>query len=390
MNFSFNELWVGGFNLSLALIGGGILGLALTVLMARKVIGEINAARSSWATLFKMLVAWTVVPALIIGAGRMIYGEVNHLVTQNVNSTSMMALGEAGSQLTFAVDKMIGLAPSDSGGNYAIPDNSQQALFQLQPLAAPGVTQGPLVNNGQAASFVAQPVNPQANTERTVETAAQAIAAINTIGATPTPVGGGQTYINQFIADNKAVDTAIACNGAYTIKRGDSLAKIARACYGDSSKWRIIWDANRHVISDPNNISVGVTLTIPAGSSTPTGAIVNSQAPATYGQQTTTYTVRPTPAPVYAQQNQQAAVRRDLANNQVVISNNADAVQAIQALGPLPTAAPVVAVAPTPRSVNTYAELKAAQGETIPGGGQAYIDQFLKEQKNTTVAAAGQ
>ncbi len=55
----------------------------------------------------------------------------------------------------------------------------------------------------------------------------------------------------------------------YTVRSGDSLAKISEGFYGTSADWRWIYDANRSKVSDPNDIYVGEQLTIPAhGSST--------------------------------------------------------------------------------------------------------------------------
>lgn len=50
---------------------------------------------------------------------------------------------------------------------------------------------------------------------------------------------------------------------SYTVKRGDSLSKIAKQEYGDASQWRRIYDANRDQINDPDLIQPGWTLTIP-------------------------------------------------------------------------------------------------------------------------------
>ncbi len=52
--------------------------------------------------------------------------------------------------------------------------------------------------------------------------------------------------------------------GTYTVVRGDNLSKIAKSQYGDSSKWRVIYEANKGVIKNPNMIWPGQTLVIPA------------------------------------------------------------------------------------------------------------------------------
>ena len=50
----------------------------------------------------------------------------------------------------------------------------------------------------------------------------------------------------------------------YTVKPGDSLSKISKELYGNASEYMKIFEANRDVLSDPNKISPGQTLKIPA------------------------------------------------------------------------------------------------------------------------------
>lgn len=50
----------------------------------------------------------------------------------------------------------------------------------------------------------------------------------------------------------------------YRVRSGDNLSKIARAYYGNSGLWRIIYEANRPTIGpNPSNLKVGMELTIP-------------------------------------------------------------------------------------------------------------------------------
>lgn len=51
---------------------------------------------------------------------------------------------------------------------------------------------------------------------------------------------------------------------SYTVKSGDSLSKIAKHVYGDSSKWHQIYEANRDKIKNPDLIQPGWELTIPS------------------------------------------------------------------------------------------------------------------------------
>lgn len=49
----------------------------------------------------------------------------------------------------------------------------------------------------------------------------------------------------------------------YTVERGDSLSKIARAQYGDAMKYPLIFEANQPMLTDPNKIYPGQVLRIP-------------------------------------------------------------------------------------------------------------------------------
>ena len=50
----------------------------------------------------------------------------------------------------------------------------------------------------------------------------------------------------------------------YTVKEGDTLSLIAKKIYGDESKYKKIYEANKDLIGpDPDLIKVGLELTIP-------------------------------------------------------------------------------------------------------------------------------
>ena len=49
----------------------------------------------------------------------------------------------------------------------------------------------------------------------------------------------------------------------YVVVEGDSLSRIAKREYGDASKWRTIYEANKDLIKDPDLIYPGQTLQIP-------------------------------------------------------------------------------------------------------------------------------
>ena len=49
----------------------------------------------------------------------------------------------------------------------------------------------------------------------------------------------------------------------YVVVEADSLSKIARREYGDANKWPAIYEANKHLITDPDLIFPGQKLQIP-------------------------------------------------------------------------------------------------------------------------------
>jgi nucleoid-associated protein YgaU len=49
----------------------------------------------------------------------------------------------------------------------------------------------------------------------------------------------------------------------YTVKRGDTLSKIAQAHYGDANQYPRIFEANRPLLRDPDEIYPGQMLRIP-------------------------------------------------------------------------------------------------------------------------------
>ena len=56
----------------------------------------------------------------------------------------------------------------------------------------------------------------------------------------------------------------IGSGKTYVVVEGDSLSKIAKREYGDASKWRAIYNANKDVISDPDLIHPGQELKVPS------------------------------------------------------------------------------------------------------------------------------
>ena len=49
----------------------------------------------------------------------------------------------------------------------------------------------------------------------------------------------------------------------YTVVGGDSLSKIAKKIYGDASRWKEIFEANKDTVKNPDLIHPGQVLKIP-------------------------------------------------------------------------------------------------------------------------------
>jgi nucleoid-associated protein YgaU len=50
---------------------------------------------------------------------------------------------------------------------------------------------------------------------------------------------------------------------SYTVRKGDSLSKIAKREYGDAQQWRRIFENNRDIIDNPDLIYPGQVLRLP-------------------------------------------------------------------------------------------------------------------------------
>ena len=71
---------------------------------------------------------------------------------------------------------------------------------------------------------------------------------------------------------SESQDAAPARAGNYVVQPGDSLSAIASRCYGDGTRWRTIWEANRERVMDdgrtfssPDLLYVGWSLRLPDG-----------------------------------------------------------------------------------------------------------------------------
>ena len=66
----------------------------------------------------------------------------------------------------------------------------------------------------------------------------------------------------------KSSNTKKKSDEIYTIKKGDTLSKIAKETLGDFTKWREIYELNKDIITYPNNLKAGLKIKIKAGKNT--------------------------------------------------------------------------------------------------------------------------
>jgi len=70
--------------------------------------------------------------------------------------------------------------------------------------------------------------------------------------------------VDQSAQQQAAPTNPVPQQRTYTVQPGDSLSKIAKQFYGNANEYNKIFEANRNILKDPNKISPGQTLKIPA------------------------------------------------------------------------------------------------------------------------------
>jgi nucleoid-associated protein YgaU len=134
-------------------------------------------------------------------------------------------------------------------------------------------------NNNEEAETAADEAYVEAGTDAVpTDTAEDPYASGPTSEAAPDPMAGVDTSEQPAAETNtseqdpyaststtEGSSTAFSGSGSfesYSVKSGDTLMKMAFEVYGDLYQWRRILEANRDVISDPNNIPVGTQLKV--------------------------------------------------------------------------------------------------------------------------------
>jgi LysM repeat protein len=80
---------------------------------------------------------------------------------------------------------------------------------------------------------------------------------------TKAPVEGAVASSEASRTTGSPTATSSGKNQIYTVVAGDTLSKISKKYYGNSSQWDIIYDANRDRMKSASDLRVGQTLVIP-------------------------------------------------------------------------------------------------------------------------------
>jgi len=117
--------------------------------------------------------------------------------------------------------------------------NKKTEPLKEEPAPAPYAND----NGGATDPYASDPLLPTDN------------AADTRVTTPPPPKSSGKTA--------KSAAAPATAGRTHVVAKGDTLSSIARKYYGDSSKWKTIFNANRNRIADPNRLTVGTKLIIP-------------------------------------------------------------------------------------------------------------------------------
>src|SRR5579872_2255396 len=109
--------------------------------------------------------------------------------------------------------------------------------------------QGKLVIVGKAPSEAAK--NKAWDAIKQVDSAYRDLAVDITVDTTMAGAGGASAPENHHGEEH-----------IYTVEAGDTLSKISKQFYGESSLYMSIFEANRNILTDPNKIEPGMRLRI--------------------------------------------------------------------------------------------------------------------------------
>ncbi len=79
----------------------------------------------------------------------------------------------------------------------------------------------------------------------------------------PDALGAYQDAVHALAMQQLRLARATGAGGLYRVRTGDTLAQIARNNYGKLGPWKDVFEANQHILNNPNSLLPGMTLLIP-------------------------------------------------------------------------------------------------------------------------------
>jgi LysM repeat protein len=157
----------------------------------------------------------------------------------------------------FGEPSPMGVTPAEGSGTYTIMK---------------GDTFGSLAKKNGVTIKAIQAANPGVNSShlkigQKIKMPSASSASSSGSSATSRPASSNRTATTKKSSKGSTTkpsgEKAVA-GGTYTVKKGDTLRKIAKAVYGDESLWQRIFRANRGEMSDANDLTIGQVIKLPA------------------------------------------------------------------------------------------------------------------------------
>jgi len=150
-------------------------------------------------------------------------------------------------------------------GRHASPSQVEKVAQQAGK-AAPAVAIAGALVAAPTAQALASTAAPTAAAAEAHETAADIFTAIATTGprVTGAMLDAFATRSVTVATASTARHAAVAKSTYYTVRSGDSLSTIAQRFYHKAADWQYLYHVNEKKISDPDSITAGERLFIPA------------------------------------------------------------------------------------------------------------------------------
>jgi len=148
-------------------------------------------------------------------------------------------------------------------GRHAAPTQVEKVAQQATKAAPAVAIAGALIAAPQSSHALAASANPVPVTAQSPAAHAGTAKNASTSSTRSVRLDSGATHIVGVTGTKLARHAARTTSTTYRVRAGDTLSKIANA-YFHNDDWQYLYHVNDKTISDPNVLSVGQKLSIPA------------------------------------------------------------------------------------------------------------------------------